>query len=77
MQNHFETEFKEAETFKADLKQHTTNPEYKGSRSLTHKWDGMAFSQDGKEPEHTGFDREKLVKIAKATVETPDHIEPH
>ena len=41
--NFFEEEFKESEKFKPDLKS-TKDPNYKGSRSLTHKWKDMDFS---------------------------------
>lgn len=37
----------------------------------------MEFSQWGKDPQYTGFDEEKLIKIAKSSVEIPDHIKPH
>jgi 2-oxoglutarate dehydrogenase complex dehydrogenase (E1) component-like enzyme len=63
-------------TFKPELSS-TTNASYKGSRSLTHKWKGMNFSQNGSEPEHTGFDTSKLDKIARATVEIPDNFTVH
>jgi len=53
------------------------DPNYKGSRSLTHKWKDMDFSQRGKEPSDTGYDKVKLINIAKSSVEIPKHINPH
>jgi hypothetical protein len=41
--NHFEEEFKASEGFKPSIKD-TKDPNFKGSRSLTHKWEGMEFS---------------------------------
>ena len=36
---------------------------------MTHKWEGMKFSTFGKEPEQTGYDKAKLVKIGHASVD--------
>jgi hypothetical protein len=74
--NHFEEEFKEGEKYKPTLQQ-TREPKYKGSRSLTHKWKDMDFSQNGRDPAHTGYNKEKLINIAKASVEIPSHVSPH
>lgn len=74
--NHFEEEFKEMEKVVPTVEQ-TRDPTFKGSRSLTHKWKDMEFSQNGTEPEHTGYDREKLIHIAKSSVEIPATINPH
>jgi hypothetical protein len=38
---------------------------------MTHKWAGMNFSQWGKEPSTTGYDTEKLIKIAQSSVQIP------
>lgn len=43
IEKHFDEEFKAGEKLVPDIK-NTTDPNYKGSRSLTHKWQGMAFS---------------------------------
>ena len=40
---HFEAEYEASLTLKPNLK-NTIDPNYRGSRSLTHKWSGMAFS---------------------------------
>jgi len=40
---HFEKEYQASLTFKPSIKD-TTDPKYKGSRSMTHKWAGMKFS---------------------------------
>lgn len=45
---HFEEEFKLGETLKPSLKD-TRDPTFKGSRSLTHKWKDMEFSELGKD----------------------------
>ena len=37
----------------------------------------MEFSQWGKEPEHTGFDIDKLLRIGKATVTLPEDFNVH
>jgi hypothetical protein len=37
----------------------------------------MNFSQWGKEPSTTGFDKEALLSIAKASVEIPSDVTPH
>ena len=73
---HFESEFQASLKFVPSM-QDTTNPSYRGSRSLTHKWAGMAFSQSGKEPEHTGYDTEKLTQIARSTVNIPEGFNVH
>ena len=67
---HFEQEYQASLTFRPEIS-NTTNQSYKGSRSLTHKWAGMQFSQIGNEPQHTGFDTTKLDQIARASVEIP------
>ncbi len=74
--NYFEEEFKESEKYKPSISQ-VKDPQFKGSRSLTHKWDGMDFSQQGKEPEHTGYDKDTLITIAKSSVEVPEGFKPH
>ena len=74
--NYFEEEFKASGSVNPKIED-TKNPDYKGSRSLTHKWKGLEFSQWGKEPADTGFDRDALVNIGKASVEIPSDIKPH
>lgn len=74
--DHFEEEFKASESFKPTLK-NTTDPTYKGSRSLTHKWQGLVFSQYGTEPKNTGYDKEKIINIAKASAEHPESFNVH
>ena len=44
---------------------------------MTHKWAGVEFSQWGKEPNDTGFQKDALTSIIKASVEIPDSIKPH
>ena len=44
---------------------------------MTHKWTGMNFSQWGKEPEHSGFDTDKLTKIAHSSVKIPEGFNVH
>lgn len=73
---YFEEEFKESEKIKPSLKD-LRDPNFKGSRSLTHKWKDMEFSQNGNEPKDTGFDKSKLIEIAKSSVEVPPNIKPH
>jgi len=73
---YFEDEFQASKTFEPSIKQ-TRDPNYRGSRSLTHKWKDMAFSQDGIEPSETGFDTDKLHKIAQASVEIPASFSIH
>lgn len=73
---HFEDEFKESEHYKPSLAQ-LKDPTFKGSRSLTHKWQGYEFSQWGQEPETTGYDESALKSIIKASVEVPEGIKPH
>lgn len=60
---HFEAEYQASLTLKPDLK-NTRNPTYRGSRSLTHKWSDLEFSQWGSEPDQTGYDAQELKKIA-------------
>ena len=43
---YFEDEFKESENYKPSIEQ-IKDPKFKGSRSLTHKWEGYEFSQWG------------------------------
>lgn len=59
-----------------DLK-NTTDPSYRGSRSMTHKWSGMQFSQWGEEPVQTGHDTDELVQIAKSTLALPTDFNVH
>lgn len=42
-EKHFEKEFKDSADYIPSLNQ-TRNPEFKGSKSLTHKWKNMDFS---------------------------------
>lgn len=44
---------------------------------MTHKWAGMKFSQDGSEPQDTGYDTEKLREIVKSTVNIPEGFHVH
>lgn len=55
----------------------TVNPSYKGSRSMTHKWSGMAFSQNGTEPQDTGYDIGKLKHIGEQSVALPQGFNVH
>ena len=55
----------------------TTDANYRGSRSMTHKWSGMQFSQWGEEPAQTGHDTDKLVQIAKSTMALPSDFNVH
>ncbi|CAI2382475.1 unnamed protein product [Moneuplotes crassus] len=72
-----EKEFEESSNYKPTLKQ-TKDPHFKGIRSMTHKWKNHDFSTFGVEPEHTGYDSEKLVNIAHASVEYQEHLfNPH
>ena len=73
---HFEQEYQQSLTFVPELK-NTTDSNYRGSRSLTHKWQGMQFSQNGSEPSQSGYDPDKLVQIAKATVDLPKDFSVH
>ena len=73
---YFEEEYKASENYKPTLEL-TKDPTFKGSRSLTHKWIGMAFSQDGTEPDQTGYNKEDLTKIIRASVEVPSDVKPH
>ena len=43
IEGHFEQEFQKSLTLTPSLKD-TTNPSYRGSRSMTHKWSEMTFS---------------------------------
>jgi len=73
---HFEKEYQASLERKPDLKS-TRDPTYRGSRSLTHKWKDMQFSQWGEEPAHTGYDTEKLLQIGRATVDLPSDFNVH
>lgn len=73
---YFEDEYKESEKIKPSLVQ-TKDPKFKGSRSMTHKWEGMDFSQWGKEPTQTGYDQDTLKSIVKSSVEFPEDVKPH
>lgn len=57
---HFEQEYQQSLTFVPELK-NTTDSNYRGSRSLTHKWQGMQFSQNGSEPSQSGYEDRKSV----------------
>ena len=72
----FEEEFKHSEKIKPNLKD-TRDPNFKGSRSLTHKWKSMDFSQNGVEPKETGFNKDKLINIGRASAEVDFSVEPH
>jgi hypothetical protein len=43
IESHFEEEFKASDSFKPTIKD-TLDPNYKGSKTLTHKWTGLVFS---------------------------------
>ena len=73
---HFEQEFQKSLNFKPQLKD-TTNPAYRGSRSMTHKWEGMQFSQWGEEPKDTGIETSKVLDISRATVDLPADFNVH
>jgi probable 2-oxoglutarate dehydrogenase E1 component DHKTD1 len=53
------------------------NEKYRGSRTLTHKWRGMKLSQDGMNPEETGYNVKKLLEIGEASVALPTGFEVH
>ena len=53
------------------------NPRHKGSRAYTHKWEGIVPSQDGAEPQTTGFDEATLKDIGLKSVQLPDDFEVH
>jgi hypothetical protein len=55
----------------------TIDPKYKGSRALTHKWSGINFSQDGQEPEQTGYDTNDLISFGKKSIELPEDFNVH
>lgn len=76
MRDKTEEEFKAADTFKP-LLSNTWNPEYLGSRSLTHKWKEMDFTHQGKELGATGYSVDSLKKIGFASVETPESFKLH
>ena len=44
---------------------------------MTHKWEGMKFSQWGEDPQDTGFDQSKLLEIAKSSVDLPADFNVH
>lgn len=44
---------------------------------MTHKWQGMDFSQCGKEPEHTGYDEAWLREFALKSVHLPPDFNVH
>jgi len=73
---HFEAEYQASLSLKPDIK-NTTNPAYRGSRSLTHKWKDMVFSQSGSEPDQTGIDAQQLTDIIKSTVDLPADFKIH
>lgn len=54
------------------------NEKYKGSRAYTHKWAGIVPSQDGSEPNDTGFgDIEILKEMVRQSVELPEDFAVH
>ena len=73
---HFEREFEHSQKLEINI-QNTINPKYKGSRALTHKWQGLDFSQCGKEPEHTGYDASLLKDFALKSVHLPQEFNAH
>ena len=73
---HFESEYQASLTHTPTLK-NATNPKYRGSRTLTHKWEGMQFSQWGEDPDETGYDEETLRQIGYASVSLPDGFTVH
>ena len=44
---------------------------------MTHKWEGMDFSQNGREPQHTGYDVDQLKDFALKTVQLPSDFNVH
>ena len=73
----WESEFDKAPLYVPTLEL-TTNENFKGIRSMTHKWKGMNFSWFGKDPLNTGYDIEKLKNIGYASVEYDDKLfTPH
>ena len=76
IETHFEQEYQKSLNLVPSLKD-TTDPKYRGSRSLTHKWAGMQFSQWGTEPSDTGVDNDKLMKIAAASTDLPASFNVH
>jgi len=73
---HFESEFEKSKSFKPDILK-TKDARYKGSRAFTHKWEGIDFSQNGKEPENTGYDSETLKEIGLSSVRRPADFNVH
>lgn len=55
----------------------TTNPKYKGSRAFTHKWEGIVLSQDGVEPDQTGYAVDDLHIIGQQSVNLPEDFQVH
>ena len=51
---------------------------YKGSRAYTHKWAGIVPSQDGSEPNDTGFsDVNSMKEMVRQSIELPDNFDVH
>ena len=73
---HFENEYQKSLSFEPKLK-NTINPKYKGSRAMTHKWAGIQFSQNGSEPEQTGYDTQELLNFARNSIELPEDFNVH
>jgi 2-oxoglutarate dehydrogenase complex dehydrogenase (E1) component-like enzyme len=73
---HFESEFEQSLNFTPSVK-NMTNPKYKGSRAFTHKWRGMVLSQDGTDPEDTGYALDDLRVIAEESVRLPADFTCH
>ena len=59
-----------------DIKK-TRDPSYRGSRSLTHKWADMEFSQWGSEASDTGYATDMLKKIGLQSVTIPEGFNVH
>lgn len=74
--DHFEAEFESSKKYEPNLEQ-MTNPKFKGSRAYTHKWEGIVPSQNGREPDHTGYDTKVLRDIGIKSVTLPSDFEVH
>ena len=74
--DHFKDELEKSLDFKPTINNYR-DPNYKGSRSLTHKWKDMQFSQWGTEPKHTGVDKELIKEVGRASVDLPKGFNIH
>jgi len=73
---HFEAEYQASLKYTPSIKD-ALNPNYRGSRTMTHKWSGMQLSQNGSDPADTGYDPSELIKIGKASIKVPAGFTVH